>query len=98
MSFIASFAFGAFMLATWLDGRFAARRPETPRACVVHVVASCILLQLAGMGAGLLVPESAGTLPKLLAIFCLILPVLTYAFVAAVWLLRAFAEQGFARR
>jgi len=98
MSFPLTLAVGAFLLATWVDVRFDGRRPATPRRRTVHIVASCILLQLATVGTGVLVPEAAGAARRLTALFLVLLPLLVYAFLSALWLIRTIAESGLARR
>ncbi len=91
-------ALGAFLLAAWVDTRFEGRRPATPRRRAVHIAVSCILLQLASIGTGLLVPEQAGAARQLTAVFVVLLPLLVYAFLSGLWLIRSIAEAGLARR
>ena len=98
MSFFVGLVAGAFLLAAWADTRFEGRRPATPTWRIVHAAASCILLQLAGFLGGRLVGEHAGTIRPMTAVFVIILPVLVYAFVSGLWLIRTLAELGFARR
>lgn len=98
MSFFVSLVAGAFMLAAWADARFEGRRPATPTWRIVHVAVSCILLELAGFLGGRLVGEHAGTMRPMAAGLVVILPVLVYAFVSGLWLIRTLAELGFARR
>jgi hypothetical protein len=98
MSFPVTLALGAFLLAVWVDARFEGRRPPTPRRRAVHIAVSCILLQSASIGAGLLVPDNATAAMQLAAVFVLLLPVMVYAFVSGLWLIRSIAEAGLARR
>jgi hypothetical protein len=98
MSFPVTLALGAFLLAVWVDARFEDRRPSTPRRRAVHIAVSCILLQSASIGAGLLVPDNAGAASQLAVVFVLLLPVMVYAFVSGLWLIRSIAEAGLARR
>jgi hypothetical protein len=98
MSFPMTLAVGAFLLAAWADVRFAGRRPATPRRRTVHIAASCILLQLVTIGTGVLVPEGAGAARRLTALFVVLLPLLVYTFLSALWLMRTIAEAGLARR
>jgi hypothetical protein len=98
MNFTTTLVLGAFLLAIWCDTRLESRRPATTGWRVVHVAASCIILQVAAIGAGQLMPEGAGVGRALIAVFAILLPVFVYTFVAGLWLLRTLAELGFARR
>jgi hypothetical protein len=98
MSFPVTLALGAFLLAVWVDARFEGRRPSTPRRRAVHIAVSCIVLQSASIGARFLVPDHAGAARQLAAVFVLLLPVMVYAFVSGLWLIRSIAEAGLARR
>jgi mannitol-specific phosphotransferase system IIBC component len=98
MSFFVGLVAGGFLLAVWADTRFEGRRPATPTWRIVHVAASCILLQLAGFLGGRLIGEHSGAIRPTTAALVVILPVLVYAFVSGLWLIRTLAELGFARR
>ncbi len=98
MNFTTTLVLGAFLLAIWCDARLESVRPATTGWRVVHVAASCIILQVAAIGAGQLMPEGAGVDRALIAVFAILLPVFVYTFVAGLWLLRTLAELGFARR
>jgi hypothetical protein len=97
MNFPLILVLGAFLLAAWFDARFEPLRPSTTKWRIVHVAASCLLLQIVSIAAGALVPGN-GIGIGLVAIFALLLPVFVYTFVSALWLLRTLAEVGFARR
>jgi hypothetical protein len=81
-----------------VDARFEGRRPATPGRRMAHVAASFILLQLATLGAPFVVPEDAGVAPRMTAVFVLLLPLMVYALISGLWIIRTFAESGFARR
>ena len=98
MNFTVTLVLGAFLLAIWGDARLESVRPATTGWRIVHVAASCVILQVAAVGAGQLVPEGAGVDRQLIAVFAILLPVFVYTFVAGLWLLRTLAELGFARR
>lgn len=98
MSFPVTLALGAFLLAVWVDARFDGQRPPTPRRRAVHIAVSCILLQSASIGAGLLVPDNANAAIRLATVFVVLLPVMVYAFLSGLWLIRSIAEAGLARR
>ncbi|HWJ31479.1 MAG TPA: hypothetical protein VNR59_03990 [Gaiellaceae bacterium] len=97
MNFTLTLTLGAALLAVWLDGRFADRRPQSPSAAMTHGAIGA----LAVLGAaGLLVlvygiPQAA----FMAILLCTFLPALVYALLAGLWMLRALAElTGFARR
>jgi hypothetical protein len=98
MNFTLTLVLGAFLLATWCDARCERVRPTSTGWRMVHVATACVILQIASVGAGLLLPEGAGLARHLVAVFAILLPVFIYTFVAALWLLRTLAELGFARR
>jgi hypothetical protein len=98
MNFTLTLVLGAFLLAAWFDARFEPLRPSTTTWRIVHVAASCLLLQIVSIAAGALVPDNGNIGIALVAIFALLLPVFVYTFVSALWLLRTLAEVGFARR
>jgi len=98
MNFTLTLVLGAFLLATWFDWRLEAVRPSSTGWRIAHVTVSCVLLQVAAVGAGILVPENADLLPKLLAVFAILLPVFVYTFLSALWMLRTLAEVALARR
>jgi len=98
MSFPVTLALGAFLLAVWADARFDGRRPATTRRRTVHIAASCILLQLATIGSGLLAPANSDAARRLTALFLVLLPLLVYTFLSALWLIRTIAEGTLARR
>jgi hypothetical protein len=98
MSFTLSLLCGAFLLAVWLDARFEPLRPASIGRRILHVAAACVLLQLAGFGAGLLDPENGGVVRALVVVLALLLPAFVYTFVSGLWILRTLAEAAFARR
>jgi hypothetical protein len=98
MSFITALALGAFLLATWVDVRFASHRPDTMRKAFLHVIAASVIVQLASVGAGFLLPQGAGAAQQLAAVFAVLLPALVYAFLSGLWLARALADLALARR
>jgi hypothetical protein len=98
MNFTLSLLLGAFVLAIWFDARFEGSRPGSIGRRIVHVAVSCVLLQLAAFGAGLLHPENGGVVRTLAVVLAVLLPAFVYTFVSALWVLRTLAEAGFARR
>ena len=69
MNFTLSLMLGAFLLAIWSDTRFEGSRPASIGRSILHVAVSCVLLQLAAFGAGLLNPENGGVVPAKAAQF-----------------------------
>jgi hypothetical protein len=83
---------GAFLLASWVDAKVGDRRPQTPGKQFAHGVAGVVLVNVA---VGLLSLVQTAGAPKLgmfLAVFVFFLPALTYALLAAQWLLRTLVE------
>jgi hypothetical protein len=91
---IATFVFvlcvGAASLALWLVVRFPNRGPSDITQALVHVALSIVLGQvmLRSIGA---VADSSTPWSPFVAAFAIVLPSLTYTFVAAAWLIRATA-------
>ena len=89
-TFVLFLCSGSALLALWLVTRFPERGPEDMTKAMLHVAASVVVLQL-------LVPAihavSATGVPgaQFLVSFGIVLPGLTYVFVAAAWLIRAAA-------
>jgi hypothetical protein len=98
MSFTLSLALGAFLIATWADARCGERRPGTLVKRFAHVIAACVVLQLATIGADRLMPDGAGAVRQLTAVFVLLFPALVYGFLSGLWLIRLLAEVAVARR
>jgi hypothetical protein len=98
MNFTFALVLGAFLLAAWADMRLEQHRPASLRSLVVHVVVSCVLLQIATIGVALIVGQHGGTGRQFTAAFGLLLPTLVYAFLSGLWLIRTLADVGLARR
>jgi uncharacterized protein YqgC (DUF456 family) len=78
-------------LALWSYVRWPGAAPATMSGAVVRVVASLVLLQVgaAAFGYGI---EAAPSLAILLLVGTVV-PVLTFAFLAAIWFLKVCADQ-----
>ena len=87
-TFVLFLCAGSALIALWLAVRFPDLGPDEVTKALLHVAASMVLLQV-------LVPAihavSGTGLPaaQLVVSFGLVLPSLTYVFVAAAWLIRA---------
>ena len=89
-TFVLFLCSGAALIALWVVTRWPERGPEDMTRALLHVAASVVVLQL-------LVPAihvvSATGVPaaQFVVSFGIVLPGLTYVFVAAAWLIRAAA-------
>jgi hypothetical protein len=87
MVFVAFLCTGAALLAFWLIIRFPDRGPTDLTKALLHVGVSVVLLQLVVPAIHLV---GATGLPEaqLVVSFGIVLPVLTYVFLAAAWMIR----------
>lgn len=88
--FVLALALGAALLALWCHVRWPKLAPASFTSGVVRVIAGFVALQL-----GLIVLDAAaGTSFGLafLAIVAVVVPVLTFAFLTSLWILKLFAE------
>lgn len=92
MSFGASLAIGAVLLAVWADSRFENRRPASPTSRIVHAGVAYLLVRIVPVAAGGLASVDQPSWQRLAVVFVVILPSLVYAFMAALWLLRTLAD------
>ncbi len=92
MSFVATLAIGAALLAAWVDCRFDQRRPVSPVRRAIHAAVAFAVLHAATAGANYLIGEHAGDARRLVVLFVLFLPSLVYAFLTGLWLMRTLTE------
>jgi hypothetical protein len=88
--FVLTLAVAAALLALWCHVRWPGAAPAGYLAAALRVIAGLLLLHV-----GVLVLEAAvGTSPgmALLAIVGVIVPVLTFMFLASLWVLKVFAD------
>ena len=89
-SFVLFLCVGAALLALWLVVRFPDRGPNDLTWALLHVALSIVLGQLIIASNGAL--DTVGVpAARFVAAFGIVLPCLTYMFVAAAWLIRAAA-------
>jgi NAD/NADP transhydrogenase beta subunit len=89
-SFVLFLCIGAALLAIWLVVRFPDRGPSDLTWALLHVALSIVLGQLIVASIGAL--DTVGVpAARFVAAFGIVLPCLTYMFVAAAWLIRAAA-------
>jgi hypothetical protein len=80
-TFVLALAIGAGLLAIWTHARFPGLAPERLGRTMLHTAASVLLLHLlpAVIDSGLSIQ---------IALLGIVLPALTYAMLAAIWMLR----------
>lgn len=86
-----AFTLGAATLALWSYVRWPGAAPATMHGAVVRM-----LIAFALLGVGLGVLEIGNGAPPLVAILVVVgsvVPVLTFAFLASIWLMKACADQ-----
>lgn len=90
MALVALLCSGAAVLAFWLLMRFPDKGPSDLTKALLHVGVSVVLLQILvpaiHLVGGTGMPEA-----QLVVSFGLVLPTLTYVFLAAAWMIRAAA-------
>jgi hypothetical protein len=88
-AFLGFLAVGAALLAGWLAARFAERSPNAAGRAVLHFGIALILVWAAPN----LVEPLAGAGPQaVIAVLFFLLPALTYACLAAFWILTIFHQ------
>lgn len=90
MLFVALLCTGAAVLAFWLLIRFPEAGPRDMTKALLHVAISVALLQLV-VPAIHLVRDTGLPAAQLAVSFGIVLPALTYVFLAAAWMIRAAA-------
>jgi hypothetical protein len=90
MVFVAFLCTGAALLAFWLVMRFPERGPADMTKALLHVGVSVVLLQLV-VPAIHVVRDTGVPAAQLVVSFGIVLPTLTYVFLAAAWMIRAAA-------
>jgi hypothetical protein len=89
--FLITLTLGTAALALWSYVRWPGAAPATIRGAVLRVVISLVLLQV---GAGALdIGVAAAPSLAIVILVGTVIPVLTFAFLAAIWFLKAFADQ-----
>lgn len=86
-----AFTLGTAALALWSYVRWPGAAPATMKGAIVRVVLALLLLQL---GAGVLgVGTEAAPALAVLVVVGVVVPVLTFAFLASIWFLKVCADQ-----
>jgi hypothetical protein len=82
-------AIGAGAIALWLDLRLASKAPRTFRSVLAHLGLSFCAFNLAPVLLRTLVDDTS-PLSKMVGLFAVVLPLLTYAFLSSIWLIKQF--------
>jgi hypothetical protein len=91
-TFVLVLCVGAALLALWLVVRFPELGPSDITWALLHVAVAAVLGQLMAGAIGA-VGRSGVPAARFVGSFGIVLPGLTYIFVAAAWLIRATAER-----
>jgi hypothetical protein len=89
-TFVLFLCSGAALIALWLVTRWPERGPDDMTKALLHVAASVVVLQLL-VPAIHVVGATGVPAAQFIVSFGIVLPGLTYVFVAAAWLIRAAA-------
>jgi hypothetical protein len=88
---LAAFALGTAVLAVWSFVRWPALAPTTFKAAGLRVLVAILVLQVGG---GILDPSiGAARSFAALVVVGIVVPVLTFAFLASLWFMKLCAEQ-----
>lgn len=86
-----AFTLGTAVLALWSYLRWPGAAPATMKGAVVRVVLALVLLQVGAGALGLGVDAAPGL--GIAVVVGVVVPVLTYAFLASLWFLKVCADQ-----
>ena len=89
--FLATLTLATAALALWSYVRLPGAAPATMKGALLRVVISFVLLQVGAMAFGL--GLAAAPSLALLMLVGTVIPVLTFAFLASIWFLKACADQ-----
>ena len=86
-----TFTVGTALLAVWSHVRWPGIAPTSLKGAILRVLLAVALLQLGGsmLGVGVELAPAWGPLMFVAAV----VPVLTYAFLASIWFMKALADQ-----
>ena len=79
-TFVLVLAAGAALIAAWCHVRFPSLAPERLGRTVLHLAIAVVAISLA--------PNAASSHSAFVALFAVMLPVLVYAFLSTIWMLR----------
>ena len=88
---LAAITIGTAALALWSYVRWPGAAPHSLRGAVVRVAAAFVLFQVGSALLGLGFEAAPGLAVGVVVL--VVIPVLTYAFLASIWFLKVFADQ-----
>ena len=88
---LGAISLGAALLALWSYIRWPGAAPASFRGAVVRVLLAFALLQVGAVPLGSAAGASA--VLRVLAVIGVIVPLLTFAFLTALWIMRLFADR-----
>jgi hypothetical protein len=81
-------ALGAAAMAVWVDVRLESRTPRSVKWTLSHLFVAMVALQVMPKLLTVVVAGSDSPVRKITAVLMVLLPVLTYTWLAAIWLLK----------
>ena len=90
-------AVGAGAIALWLDVRFKERSPQTAMRTFAHLAVSLLFLQLSPALVVLVVAAGESPARKMVAIFAVLLPALSYVWLSSIWLIKLLQRSAHMR-
>ena len=88
---LVAFTIGTAALALWSYVRWPGAAPRSMRGAIVRAAIAFVLLQLGSALLGFGVEAAPGLAVGV--VVCVVVPVLTYAFLASIWFLKVCADQ-----
>lgn len=82
-AFVVCMGLGAMALALWFDARFPRLAPTSLRSALIRVGAAFAVMQIP------VVTIDGSEIAQLALVFMVYLPMLSYAFLAAIWMVKA---------
>jgi hypothetical protein len=93
IAFVVVFVAASAALAWWVDERLQSRAPADLRRCMTHVAVALLVNSVGAPALGGWMIGAGAPDARLIAIMAIVLPALTYAFLAFLWVLRVARRQ-----
>jgi hypothetical protein len=90
---LVAFTIGTAALALWSYVRWPGAAPRSMRGAIVRAAVAILLLQVGSTLLGFGVEAAPGVAATVVVVVLVVLPVLTYAFLASIWFLKICADQ-----
>jgi hypothetical protein len=90
-------AVGAGAIALWLDVRFKEHSPQTAMRTFAHLAVSLLFLQLSPALVVLVVAAGDSPARKMVAVFAVLLPALSYVWLSSIWLIKLLQRSAHMR-